>query len=444
MQFRACRIASLRDAFSSPPFFGDPVLTVSRFLATSLLHIARVPHKYALCHTASGSGPHLRTFKDHAELGPLVRADGIDLSSASMSMTRCLFELLERVWSPSVNIANLIYKSRAELADAALEPRRFALLSDDEYASTKDYVRYSDDLRLHWTECRRLSSTGMLEPALVPSVFVHPGFGLRCPEERFVPMLSTGIAAGTRYDEALLRGLCEVVERDAFSIAWLRNSAPPRVPAKASCLGPSARSVVDLTLDIGIPVAMAAITDKRKGEVPQSVLGLGCSPWHTQALEKALAEALQQMTNRYEFPGGTHVVRKSAEGAASAADDTVRRQALAGFLGSGDVSSRFDVPVNEPDPARIPEMLLGSLGEIEKRGLSAFFCDLTPPEIGEGDRFCLVRALVPGLQPHLYESDCWRLASSRLHERPEKLGLKLAGETRINKVVNPLAWDVPR
>src|ERR1700719_4361428 len=117
MQFRSGPIASLRDAFSSPPFFGDPVLTVSRFLATSLLHIARVPHKYALCHTASGSATHLRTFKGNSELRSVVQADGIDLSSASLSMTRCLFELLERVWSPSVNIASLTYKSRAEIAD---------------------------------------------------------------------------------------------------------------------------------------------------------------------------------------------------------------------------------------------------------------------------------------------------------------------------------------
>src|SRR5262245_36641508 len=166
MQLRASRIASLRDAFSAPPFFGDPVVSVSRFLATSLLHIARVPHKYALCHTASGTAPHLRTFKNHPELGPLARGDGIDLASAGLSMTRCLFELLERVWSPNVNVADLPYKSRSDLADAALDPRRFALLSDEEYEGAKRHVRYSDDLKLHWTECRRLSAIGMLEPAL--------------------------------------------------------------------------------------------------------------------------------------------------------------------------------------------------------------------------------------------------------------------------------------
>jgi ribosomal protein S12 methylthiotransferase accessory factor len=457
MQLRASRIASLRDAFSAPPFFGDPVVSVSRFLATSLLHVARVPHKYALSHTASGTAPHLRTFRNHPELGPLARGDGIDLASASLSMTRCLFELLERVWSPNVNVARLPYKSRSDLADEALDPRRFALLSDEEYEATKRHIRYTDDLKLHWTECWRLAATGMLEPALVPAVLVYPGFGIRCPEERFVPMLSTGIAAGTRYDEALLRGLCEVVERDAFAITWLRHGAPPRVPTKASCLGPGARSVVDdleadrfevslfdLTLDIAIPVAMAAITDRRKDELPQTVLGLGCSPWPTQALEKALAEALQQMTNRYEFPGGTDVVSKAVERALPAAEESARSQALAAFLGSGAMSSRFDGPAREPDPARTPEMLIASLAEIERHGFSAHFCDLTPPELGDGDRFCLVRVLVPGLQPHLYESDCWRLASGRLHEPPEKLGLTPRGEPGINRVVNPLIWDFLR
>jgi ribosomal protein S12 methylthiotransferase accessory factor len=448
MQPHAPRIACLSDAFSNPPFFGEPVLAVARLLATSLLHVARVPHKYALCHTASGSSAHQRT-------GPLVRADGVDLASASASLTRCLFELLERTWSPDVNVAGLTYKRRGELDDIALDPRRFVLLSEDEHGGTKNYVRYSDDRKFHWAECWRLSCANRkFEPALVPAVFVYPGFAARCPEERIAPMLSTGIAAGTRYDEALLRGLCEVVERDAFSIAWLCGSSPPRVPVRPSCLGSSAFSVIDdleadrfevrlfdLTLDIDIPVAMAAITDQRKGQSPQTTLGLGCSPWPTQALEKALAEALQQMTNRYDFPGGIDVTTRPVASTISPPQQAAHRDALARLLGGRAVSQRFDVPAAEPNPARTPEMLTKCLKQIDERGFSAFFCDLTPAA-AEGHRFCLVRTLVPGLQPHLYEPDCWRLAGERLYQAAEFLGRSLNGEADVNKVLNPLAWDV--
>lgn len=446
-------IVTLGDIFSAPPFFGDPSLSVSRFLATSLLQLVRVPHKYALCHTALGSAPHLQIFKNNPALGPIARADAVDLSSARHSITRCLFELLERVWAPQVHIADLVYRSRIEMEGEALDPARFVLLSDEEYAGGKNFVRYSDALKLHWTECWRLPQAGPLSRALVPAVFVYPGFGVRCPGERFVPMLSTGIAAGARYDEAILHGLCEVVERDAFAIAWLRLIPPPRIPADAPCLGAGARSVIrdleadrfevrffDLTLDIDIPVAMAAITDRRKGETAQTVLGFGCSPWPTSALEKALSEALQQMTNRYDFPGGIHVVVKPR--AKSPSDQEIQRQgALAAFLASDDFSTRFDVPHGEGQRTRTPEKLIACIAEIESRGFQAFFCDLTPKEIAEGEQFCLVRVLIPGLQPHLYETDCWRLAGSRVHSYPSARGLQSPDNT-INRIANPLAWDV--
>lgn len=457
MPSRKQRIVALSDAFATPPFFGDPVVSISRFLATSLLHIARVPHKYALCHTALGSSPALQVFRNAPDFGPIARADGCDPSSAVASMTRCLFELLERVWSPHVNIASLPYKSRAELGDAAMDPRRFVLLADEEYDATNRFVRYADALRLHWEECWRLSPTGMLARSLVPAVFIYPGFGIRCPDERLVPMLSTGIAAGARYDEAILNGLCEVVERDAFALAWLRLGSPPRVSIETPCLGPGARTAIDdltgdhfevrlfdLTRDIHIPVAMAAITDRRKGEPAKTVLGLGCSPWPAQALEKALGEALQQMTNHYEFPGGLNIVRKAAALPVMPEEDAARQAALSRFLAGDTESSRFAQPFAAPDRARTPEMLVRCLGELEKRGFHALFCDLTPQEVGDADQFCLVRVLIPDLQPHVYERDCWRLAGSRLFDDAQPDGAKEPAGLRVNKVVNPLAWDVIR
>lgn len=448
-------IVTLGDIFGTPPFFGDPTLSVSRFLATSLLQLVRVPHKYALCHTALGSAPHLQIFKNNPALGPIARADAADLSSAGSSITRCLFELLERVWAPHIHIADLVYRSRMEMEGEALDPARFVLLSDEEYASAKRFVRYSDALKLHWTECWRLPQAGSLSRALVPAAFVYPGFGVRCPDECFVPMLSTGIAAGTRYDEAILHGLCEVVERDAFALAWLRLIPPLRIPTDASCLGAGARSVLrdleadrfevrffDLTLDIDIPVAMAAITDRRKGEKPQTVLGLGCSPWPTSALEKALSEALQLMTNRYDFPGGIHVVTKS--GAKSPSDQEVLGQtALAAFLANDDFSARFDVPYNERQRTRTPEKLISCIAELESRGFQAFFCDLTPREIAGSEQFCLVRVLVPGLQPHLYEPDCWRLAGSRVYSYLPARAVQ-SPDNIINRAVNPFAWEAAR
>jgi hypothetical protein len=52
-----------------------------------------------------------------------------------------------------------------------------------------------------------------------------------------------------------------------------------------------------------------------------------------------------------------------------------------------------------------------------------------------------VRVLIPGLQPHLYEADCWRLAGSRVHSYAPTRGLQ-SPDNAMNKIPNPLAWDV--
>jgi hypothetical protein len=62
------------------------------------------------------------------------------------------------------------------------------------------------------------------------------------------------------------------------------------------------------------------------------------------------------------------------------------------------------------DPGR---NLLVVLDRLQQRGLTPYFADLTPPEYG-GCRLCLPRAFVAGLQPMLYEPDCWRLNPDRL------------------------------
>jgi hypothetical protein len=62
------------------------------------------------------------------------------------------------------------------------------------------------------------------------------------------------------------------------------------------------------------------------------------------------------------------------------------------------------------DPGKNLEFLVDHLNA---GGHATYFVDLTPPGY-ENCRICLTRALVAGLQPMLYEPDCWRLNAQRL------------------------------
>jgi ribosomal protein S12 methylthiotransferase accessory factor len=436
------------DFLSKLRLFEKPVIDISQALTSCVLQIARIPHKYAFLYRASGARPHLDFFRGHPELGPIAWADGTDLSSTTLALTRCLFELVERVWSPHVNIAELPYKSRKELAGRGLDPLRLTLLSDEEYRRKSVFMPFHEDLRLHWARCFRLEESGALDEWLIPAIFIYPGFGIRCPHERLVPMISTGIAAGARYEDAIFRGLCEVIERDAFAINWIRSAAPPQIPVASATLNDPVRRAIDdldsdrfrvrlydLTLDVGIPVAMAAI-DRFDGKVVP-ILGFGSSPLASLAVEKAMCEALQLMANHFKFPGGVDIIRSDKTKASTEAQIS----ALTRFLGSDERSTRFRDEAPDPTGAPIGDLLLQCLRALTMLGLEAYFCDLTPTEF-EDLQFALVRVVVPGLQPLTFEPDLFRSRSERLYAPSGALGLNGPAATRIETIPNPRAWDL--
>jgi ribosomal protein S12 methylthiotransferase accessory factor len=139
--------------------------------------------------------------------------------------------------------------------------------------------------------------------AFVPASLVYLYFNTEGPDGYFCPPTSNGLAAGPSLDSAVLSGLYELIERDAFLITWMNRLAVPRVDY-SSMAGIVARIrshyarfgvealVYDITTDIGVPVMMAMAVD-RSGGGPAVVVGLGCHLNPAVALKKALMEVCQ-------------------------------------------------------------------------------------------------------------------------------------------------------
>ncbi len=436
----------------------DSAFSIAPILAESLYQLTRLPHKYAYAYTALGSAPHLDAFESCAEFSSLCGSDGVDLDSESLAITKCLFELHERVWSPRVPEQDTIRGTYRDLGRQAEDPRGFALLSPSEIElSDWRYVRYHDDLPLQWTRCHRVGNDGRpFDSALVPSVFVYPGFGLRRPEQRIVPMASPGLAAGTDYVGCLLRGIYELVERDAMAIRWLARLEPPIVGYQSIEQDAGLRSAVDevhgdgftvefrdLTLDLPFPVSLAVISNERRSEPLCVSMGLACSSSPSEALRKSFSEALLMMQNNYCFEDGGAPQLRTDVAIGDLVADHERHQSLQEFMGSQEHSSMF-CPRDDSATTGIAPMeeLEQSLRVLESHGLGLLFCDLTPPRREGRSNVCLTRALIPGLQPMTYEDDCWRLRNSRVFVMPQKMGRRDAplGAEDLRLEVNPFAW----
>jgi ribosomal protein S12 methylthiotransferase accessory factor YcaO len=95
------------------------------------------------------------------------------------------------------------------------------LFHPDQYATAGfSFQPLTEATPLYWTCCRD-ATTG--EPMWVPEAFVYlePPRGESCPPGwALAPSISTGLSAGREGAPVMLRGLQEVIERDALVGAW--------------------------------------------------------------------------------------------------------------------------------------------------------------------------------------------------------------------------------
>ena len=163
------------------------------------------------------------------------------------------------------------------------------------------------DTRLFWIEGREVSSEAS---CLVPLELVRADFTVPylSGTGHFV-MSTNGLASGNSYSEAVLHGLCEVIERDAMTLANLnlRGQKSLRVNldtvdnpvAKDLIAQLTARSALvaawNITTDISVAAFKCQIMDDDNGGATANLLaeGYGCHPNRSVALLRAITEAAQ-------------------------------------------------------------------------------------------------------------------------------------------------------
>jgi YcaO-like protein with predicted kinase domain len=166
------------------------------------------------------------------------------------------------------------------------------------------------ELELIWVEGERLATGG---PIFVPADAITLGDLL--PRLTDIAKTTNGLASGNNRDEAVLHGLCELIERDALTIWSLQNEdfaaksgfrpedlANRTVDAlqrqlEAAGLG---LRLFDLTTNIGVPVVHAMVGEPSSlpARLFDVAAGTCCHPETARATISAIAEAIQsRLTN---------------------------------------------------------------------------------------------------------------------------------------------------
>ncbi|MFO7178083.1 MAG: YcaO-like family protein [Pseudomonadota bacterium] len=246
------------------------------------------------------------------------------------------------------------------------------------------------------------------EPCWVPYELVHTNYTLPLPTGSgcFV-MSSNGLASGNHPIEALVHGLCEVIERDAVALFRL-ESAERQAAMRIDLDGitdPDARMLLDLyeragvavgvwdaTSDVGIPVVRCVIVDREQGAFRRlpPVEGMGCHPVREIALARALTEAAQGrltlIAGSRDDNGRARYGVASDEGLADRARAALREPGTRPFS----AVPSHPAPSFEADLARILEGLR-SVGITE-----VVVVDLSKREFS----IPVLRVIVPGLETY--------------------------------------------
>jgi ribosomal protein S12 methylthiotransferase accessory factor len=252
--------------------------------------------------------------------------------------------------------------------------------------------------------------------------------------------LSTGAAGDFDLDNALLRGIYEIVERDAFMIAWLLRVKLPRVDLnllenrtpvdiaerfRQYRLSPY---VFDMTNDLAIPAYLTILRDET-GIGPPVTVGLKAGYDRCRAIEGSLLESFSPRPwLRMQAP---HAAGMPAFANPLTIDTFSKRAAY--WRKPSALKSLEYLTAQQPQriaaaPDKGPESLSGTVQRLKNFGYDLWYVPLSN-EVLESTGYQVVKVVAPGLQPlYLKEADK-EVRSERLSRAASFFALTASGQS---------------
>jgi ribosomal protein S12 methylthiotransferase accessory factor len=334
---------------------------------------------------------------------PIGWGKGLTMSTAILS---AVGEAIER-YAPSLpDPACVLWERPDDLDGEYLDPRAFALYTDEQYERDGfPYARFDPTVRHPWVLGRWLGSD---RPVRVPAVFVFLSLTVRL-EHQICQGNSNGLAAATDLEEAALRATLELVERDALMAAWL-TGCPGQQVRLDGALDPQLRQVLDGIEALGAGVEFYVLPSAcgtvalglalgNGRQYPGVTIGLGADLDPLSAIRQAILELAQT---------GPYLRRMMRSGTLTAPDKPHQvREMLdhAAFYFPVERATAFDRLRSSQAPIALGDLVQGapnrSLENCASRlgaaGVRVALTDVTSPDVATGP-FRVVRAVSPDLQ----------------------------------------------
>jgi ribosomal protein S12 methylthiotransferase accessory factor len=373
---------------------------------------------------------------------PRDAAHGLTFGDPGQARLIAIAEAAER-YSAQDFQQPMMRAAQHELDGPALDLERIPRCSAREQAVPGCPLRWPDPTApIRWIRGTDLSNG---ESTWVPAVMAFYGVQDVTPAEHFWYRISTGFAVHSDPAEALVRSICEVIERDSIAVTWLQKLALPVVAGR--CLSERAQGVIDwgrrhfiesflfdATTDMAVPTVFCLLMAPHAIRSAQLV---SCATGRTigAAAEKALLDGC--VTWELKQHGG--------EPAASFADfnsitDGARymarpsRAPAFGFLVTG--AHRRMAPERGSLPEGSAGLLAWLIRSLSVKGMQAIAVDRTTTELAAAG-LTAVNVVIPDLQPMSLRPLAQYRAHPRLYSAPVLMGYRSLPEEELNP------WPVP-
>ncbi|CAB4703247.1 unannotated protein [freshwater metagenome] len=403
-----------------------------------------LPDEPALFRYAATVGTEPGSFNDRVNLGSMGGCSPVRPDAAAAAVG----EAVERYSASYVPLSRVHVSTEADLDGHVVPVAAFEPFADAQYDDPLfPFVRATPEHVMPWVRGFRIIDG---TSAWLPAELVFLGDLRASITQPTVYTTSTGTACAETLDDALVRGLCEVLERDAFVLAWMRRATFPRLsvddhPTLADLHDRLFRrsslrcTAVDLSSVHGIPSVLAVV--RSSSGAPGAVgVGAGVASSVEEAWRKAVSEACSTRLAGAKLSLTRPDRDLDAGASVSSFDDHIQfhadpnNAALSAFLDASPESRPAHDVVPLPGSSAA-DWLDALLGRVDLSGHEAYAVDLTAPDVRELG-LVVTKVLVPGLCMLDVSESARFLGPSRLCSWSSPYAVA-SGSTELNAMPHP-------
>ncbi|MBF6047382.1 cyclodehydratase [Streptomyces sp. NRRL B-1677] len=346
-----------------------------------------------------------------------------------------------------------------DVQDRAVDPRACGTYAPEVYRTDPMLAPFDPARPIPWVRGYSLRDD---RTVLVPRRAVHYGAGR--DSDNFVFESSNGCATGSCLEEAVLFGLLELIERDAFLLGWYGRARLTGIDL-ASCRGGAVRAMADRAalqgydvhafdnrVDLAVPV-VTAVAVRRDGGPGTLSFAAGARLDPEEAVEAALSEVLTYLPHLDRQVAEHRTALEAMADDFSLVRELTHHARLYGLPRMARHAREYLEPVcvrpvaelyegwqrRRPATGDLLDDLLLCRDELTGAGFDVIVVDQTSPE-QERMGLCTVSTVVPGLVPIDFGWDRQRvLGMDRLRTAFRRAGWRSADlrEEEIRRVPHP-------